>query len=475
MKYDIIIIGAGPSGLTIAQTCSSLNLKILVIDKNDEIGGCHRVTRINNYFTEHGPRIYSSTYINLMNLLQEMNVNFYDLFTEYNFQFTTIGQKTILSTINFYELSILFFDFIKLIIDDKYGEITSMKDHLNNNNFSLSSINIIDKICRLTDGGDISKYSLNKFLQLVNQQFFYKIYQPKFPNDKNLFKIWKSFLESKNVDFKLNTIVDSISKNDNLFIVNTKNSILYCDKLIIATPPIQLVKILQNSPNIKNAFGDYNDLQKWAINSNYNVYVQITFHWIKKLKLDKIYGFTSSEWGIVYIVLSDYMKFDESNTVISIAVTNINAKSSFSNKTTNESSKQEIINEVFRVLQLSYPKINKPDMILFNPHTKFINNEWISDDTAFISDPIFNKHISFESDNIKNLYNVGTHNGKNYYKFTSMESAITNALFLSHILYPKLQNKYIIKKLTTVRDIIKYIFIIIIIFLLFYLYKWKKS
>jgi protoporphyrinogen oxidase len=484
MQYDIIIIGAGPSGLTIAQTCSSLNLKILVIDKNDSIGGCHRVKRVGGYFTEHGPRIYSSAYLNFMMLLEEMNVEFDELFIPYNFQFTTIGQKTIFSSMNFHEFAVLFFDFINLIINEEYGEHISMKDHLESNNFSKKSKDIIDKICRLTDGADISRYSLNEFLQLVNQQFFYKIYQPKMPNDIGLFKIWKTFLQKRNVSILLNTNVETIEKINNVFTVNVKNNNkneifeqYSCNKVIIAAAPLELIKILEKSNNlIKNAFGKYDELKCWAESTNYNIYIQITFHWNEQLKLDKVYGFPASEWGVAFITLSDYMKFEESKTVMSTAVTITDKKSNFSKKTANESSKDEIINEVFRVLQLSYPTISNklPNVVIFNPTTKYINNKWISEDTAFISSSICKKDIPFESENINGLYNVGTHNNKHFYKFTSLESAVTNALFLSYLLYPELEKKYVIKKLHTVRnDVLFFIVFCVIVLLGFFVIKIK--
>ena len=50
-----------------------------IIDKNENIGGCHRINRHNNYlsehnsriysyFSEHGPRIYSDNYHSFINL-----------------------------------------------------------------------------------------------------------------------------------------------------------------------------------------------------------------------------------------------------------------------------------------------------------------------------------------------------------------------------------------------------------------------
>jgi len=84
MNYDLVIIGAGPAGLSFAQCCKNLNLKILIIDREKTIGGCHRVRRefINNeyIFTEHGPRVYFNNFVNLKMLLNEMNINFNDIF-----------------------------------------------------------------------------------------------------------------------------------------------------------------------------------------------------------------------------------------------------------------------------------------------------------------------------------------------------------------------------------------------------------
>ena len=83
MNYDYAIIGGGPTGMTLAWILSKQKKNVILIEKDDVLGGCHKVLRINGYFTEHGPRIYSNSYLMFIEILSDMNINFEDLFTLY--------------------------------------------------------------------------------------------------------------------------------------------------------------------------------------------------------------------------------------------------------------------------------------------------------------------------------------------------------------------------------------------------------
>ena len=313
-KYDLIIIGAGPSGLVLAQCVIKLNKKILILEKESDIGGCHRVRRVNGLFTEHGPRIYSTTYKVFNKLLKEMNVEFKELFKEYNFTITQIGGETVFSTLEWRELILLGIELFKLMINKNTGINISMEDFLRNNNFKEDSIEIIDRVCKLTDGGGIEKYTMNQFLQLFNQQILHKLYQPNKPLDEGLFKIWKEYLEKNGVEFSLNIEIEDI-KIDNGKIENIKirrgsnNFIINGDKYVFAIPPKNLNEIVKKY-DIKN---DWGDLERFSKETEYIDYISVTFHWSKKLELNKIYGFPKTEWGLAYIVLTDYMEFKEEN------------------------------------------------------------------------------------------------------------------------------------------------------------------
>jgi hypothetical protein len=478
--YDYIIIGGGPCGLTLAYYLGKINKKCLLIDKNNNIGGCHRVNRVNGLFTEHGPRIYSNSYVNTISLLKDMNLNFYDLFVPYNFNITNIGSDSIYN-MKLLELLSFVKEYVKLIFNNNNGKNISMSEFMNKNNFSDKTKDYIDRLCRLTDGASKEHYSLFEFLQLLNQNIFYKIYQPKLPNDIGLFKLWKNKLdEIDNINIILNTNVIKINEYNNKIIdidVKDNNNKVYKIKgktFLFAIPPKPYYNLIMNSSNkIQNSYNNF-DLFNFTKNNSYMEYIPITFHWNKKLDLPKVWGFPKSEWGIAYIVLTDYMKFKnkDSKTVISTCITITNNKSKLLNKYPDNCNKEELINEVFRQLKYSYPELLKPTHSILNPLVKRINNKWIETDTGYVATN-YNQTIPAQNPNIKNLYNIGTQNGKTNYHFTSLESAITNAIKMINLIEPetigivKLDNKII-----SLIDIIRFILILILIIIIINI-RWK--
>jgi hypothetical protein len=457
-KYDYIIVGSGPTGITIAWILSKQG-KCLLIDKEQNIGGCHRVTRVNGYFTEHGPRVYSDAYKNFITILEEMGLNFHDLFTPYNFNMSEISGG-VFKNIELNELNVLGLYFFRFIFCTKFSKSITVEQFMLNNNFSENTIDYFDRLCRLSDGAGADVYTLYELFQMFNQHFFYKLYQPKQPTDIGLFKKIKEKLEENNVDILLqtelvkleynNSITNIIIKKDNVYLN------IYAKNFILAIPVTSLLKILNNS-KINDAFGNYNDLISWNNRNKYKTYIPIVFHWNTKLELDKIWGFTKTEFGLVYIVLSDYMKFNESQTVISCCFTKVDDK-------IHNLDLDQLLTEAFKQLKLTYPELPKPDKSILYPGISKKNGVWISKENAYMRSVDASKGypIKFRS-KFKNLYSVGSHNGKTKYDFTSMESAVTNGMVLCNEL---IDDRYDIKSQIDVSFIIKIIMLIVILYLI---------
>jgi hypothetical protein len=474
--YDLIVVGAGPAGLTLAHTSSSIYRRVLIIDKELEIGGCHRVKRnVDGMFTEHGPRIYLSFYYNFFNLMNEMGLKIEDVFVEYKYSFLDVAKSKILPLYNIYELFMFTLAYLMFVINDDYGKDISLYEYLRGHRFSLKVIDIVDRLCRFTDGGNVYSYSLNKFLKLTDNTLLLKIYQPKMPLDIVLFSTWKKFLSNRGVDFMLGFhITDYDIQNNNIETITLNNGEkIRCGKLVFAVPPVALLDIIKYEGQLRNAFGNYNDFERWANKTRYIDYVSITYHFKEKQDFPIVNGLTfDTDWGIVLINLSDYMGEVEKgySTVLSAAISICNVNSRFSYKEANECSADELIKETHRQIKESlFPDLTDDYTAIVNPNNYYdtYKNKWACKDNAYFN-VYSEKYIPFNS-SINNLYNLGTHNGKSYISYTTIESAVSNAIYLAGELYPEVTSKYTIYRGITTKNIMMVIIFIIFALLFYYL------
>lgn len=452
MNYDYIIVGAGPCGIFLSWLLSK-QYKILLIEKEKSIGGCHRVIREDNLFTEHGPRVYSNAYVNFISLLKDMDLNFYDIFVEYNFSISTINRQTI-KDIKYNELLKLSYYFIKFLINDEFSRTLSLEKLMNDNNFSKDTKDLLDRICRLTDGAGANRYTVYEFFNLMNQNFFYKLYQPKKPNDELLFKLIYEKLINNNVDIKLNSNINKMNYDDKTNKITSIliNNIEYkSNNVVIATPISNYLKLIKDN-NLENKI-NYKKLLLWNELNSYDTYIPVSFHWKKRLDLKKVWGFNKTKNGLAFIVLSDYMDID--GTIITTCFTKVDDN-------LHKLNKEELIDEAFRQLKDTYNNIDEPDKKILYSKIYRDDNKWKGSEDAYMMS-YDNIYVDIKT-NINNLYTLGSHNGNAEYSFTSMESACSNAIYMSNMF---LDDKFNIKGLFTLKKFIKKVIIIIMIYLLY--------
>jgi hypothetical protein len=435
MVYDYIVIGGGPSGLAFAQTITTAanNSKVLLLEAYSMLGGCHVVERRQGFFTEHGPRMYSNRFKSFNNLLLDMETSFEELFveTKSNSLYTLLIKR-----FRLYEMFAVIIVFLIILIIPNFGKCTSVLEFCNKWYFSKESIDLIDQLCKGTDGADITKYSLNTFIDLITQHLGYNFYQPKYPNDLSLFKIWEKTLLQRGVDIVYNTRIESIKENtvyknkraaniDTMVYKNlsgstntvyTSNGTTFTGKhIIFAIPPMQLQKILKksNMSTFKRSF---------IKDTDYIRYLCITFHWNKKFKLKTENGIvTGTLWDLVYAPISEYTNESKSKTLLSIAITSFHKKGTLVKKLPNDCTLQELFDEVYFQLNPHFEFPKKPD-------NSFKSNLYRP---AFVKTSNSN-FIPFEIEKSNNLYTLGTQNGKSNYPFTTIESAVQNGITLAN-------------------------------------------
>ena len=70
--YDLVIIGAGPAGLTAAYELANSNKKIIVLEKKSQVGGLAETKVFEKYRYDIGPHRFFTKNKEVYNLFLEM-------------------------------------------------------------------------------------------------------------------------------------------------------------------------------------------------------------------------------------------------------------------------------------------------------------------------------------------------------------------------------------------------------------------
>jgi hypothetical protein len=432
--YDTCVVGAGPSGLSLAWYLAKMGKTVIVIDREQSIGGCHRVRRVGSgLFTEHGPRIYGSAFLNMKSWLKELGLNMDEYFTPYQFTLSSVGGQS-LWDMELSEIVDLGYEFIRLMFTESYARNTSLLTFMRENQFSEKTVEYFDRMCRLLDGAGANRFTLYELLQAMNQNYFYQILQPLKPLDLDLFPAIEAKLRSTGkIEIALDHEIVKIERSGGEIrsLITKKNFEVIANQYFFTTPVSNLIKIFESS-NINNTYTDY--LKHWYETNKYIVYVPITFHWDTKVDLPKVWGYPKSDWGLAFITLSDYTKFQhpQSKTMITTALSVLDNPSRRTGKTVNQTANEnELLTEAFRQLQESFPNIPPPTHAIISPgvYQKVCSRtgklEWKTKDDSFVltdkTEPLPTT-IPF----LSNAHTVGPHNGQTIYAITSFDSAISN-------------------------------------------------
>ena len=413
-----------------------------------------------------------TAFYNFLDIIKDIGIDYREIFAKFRYNF--VSNLMFRNNLRFYEKYMLLCAYFRYLFNDNYGKTTKLYDYLIFYKFSTASINIIDNICVYIDEGNIKTYSLNKFIKLYDVLFNSKILVASKPLDYFLFNIWKKYLENRGVEFLLSNTIKDINIIDNsVSCVELLNGENYgCVNLVLAVPPKALINIIKKNELIKNAFGDYDDVEKWVNNTKYKNVICITYHFKDYVEIIEHNGLTlNTEWGIIVLNLSEHCEKVEGNEypVLSAMITLSNIISSYNNKTANECNENELIIEVYRQLQIFY--INNVDAdyyAIINPNNYYddFSKTWKCKDNAYYN--MFEEnYIKFKSENIENLYNLGTHNGRSYIQFNCIESAVSNGIALGRELYPDVMKKHYVKRGIYGKDIM-ILFIILLYFTIFY-------
>lgn len=431
--YDVIVIGAGPSGLAVAQGCARFGQRVLVIDREATIGGCHRVRRVDGgLFTEHGPRIYNTNYRTFGRFLNEMGEGLHSLFVR-----ADVALPLGIHRIRWRDRMAIFGTILRTTFQPGYGKDVSMAAYMDAHRFSAASRDAIDRACLATDGAAADRYTVFEFFNIIHQHAFSHVLEPRQPTDTGLFALWQGFLEARGVRFVLGADVRGIRPVAGGGIVEWgAGQTAQAARIVLAVPPEAAARILRATP-VKDAFGPIDDFHRWAHATSYQDYVSFTMHFHPGAVAADVPADTRpTPWGVIAVPLSRYMRFvDLSNTgetVYSCIITRLDAVSPATGRSPNQSTMDELLAEAVRQAREAIPGLPEPDRTVVSPGAYWNpRGHWDDVDTAFVRIPGV-RFIEQGSSTVPWLWNVGCHNGFQRYQFTSLEAAVSNSAALLH-------------------------------------------
>ncbi|GER93517.1 FAD-dependent oxidoreductase [hot springs metagenome] len=241
--YDIIIIGAGISGLSLAHYCAKEGLKTLVIEKSKRVGGTlhsHCFEDI-DFWVEMGAHTCYNSYRNLIQIMEDCTtISRLVKREKVPFKMLVDGHiRSILSQLNFLELMISIPNIFSL---KKQGQ--SVRSYyskvIGNKNFQR----VLSPAFNAVISQDASNFPADMLFKKRNRR---KDIIKKFTLTNGIQSITDSISSQKTIEIIIGKEVLSIEHNSGIFKAVTDSDIYKSDSLAVAVPASVASKLLRNS------------------------------------------------------------------------------------------------------------------------------------------------------------------------------------------------------------------------------------
>ena len=431
-----VIIGSGPTSIALTlMLCQNENNKITILESQNYVGGCWNVEYVDEtYYSEHSGKVMF-TYDYFNQLLQLLDIDPNKSYTNiYGNSFTVMTKFTKFMWNGLKYIEMIYF--LSAIIQCKlniFDKSMSLHDWLMKYNFSDKGYQTF-RILAIA-AADVPENLLAHVLFSSVHTDAFNIRQLK--DQTHWINTYKTYIESRpNVNLILNHEVKSINNVDdnyvNYVIVKNKSSgklvKVFGEQFMFCIPPTKMMSITNSSSNIiQNNWFERSKFINWCESSSYTSFgFQLHFH--AQITFPKEWCWSCvGDWNIIALDTSKYSdiytKYDDGDikTVWSCCIIDLNARSNHINKTVNDCSYDEVIDESIRQLEKLVNDELNPDKITSYSGLQRINDKWVSHDSSYVN----SKSIMKSKGNLKNLFWIGSHN---IGQITNLETAVKSAV-----------------------------------------------
>lgn len=448
-KY--VIVGGGPTGLSLAYFLSNKKkIQIELYEKDRQLGGSWNSQWINKYWSENAPRVlaYSNNtklFLNEIGLSDTDVETIYGNFLKSNFKIFSFIKKYF--TMNDY------FIFLLAIIKYKFNMINiTVQEWFYISGLSEKAKKAIEIIC-ITVCDRPDNTNINDFFcsigpvnltQFKDSNKWHELIENKLIRSGNV-KIFK-YTEVVKLNQKNNQIISMVVKN----LENKSKSIVFGDIFVLATQSSGLLPIIKNSNIIiRNNWINFNWFKNWCENTYYSGFT-FQLHFQENVQFPEKWCWSCiGDWTVIILPISNWVtKFSKDKTIQTVwscCIVDLDSKSSYTLKTANQSSKNEVVNECIRQIRTLF-SIPNPFKVTISDGLYRQKGKWISKNTGFTQKKL--GYLPMKG-KISNLFALGCFTESKYPSISYIETAISASfnyikLYEKDIHLPHKRNSYII-------------------------------
>ena len=447
MKY--VIVGAGPSGLTLAYVLAINNIPITIIENSNQLGGSWNSQWIDDkYFSENSPRVMVHNK-NQNDLLNHVGMTDCDFANIYGDVFQT-NLKMMHFLINHFSIQDYFVFIFASVKYTLVKEKKTVKEWLDESFMSASgkkamsiiSILLCDRpektnVCDLFGMFGFSPSPLKQMREPNQWHGLIQYYIRTLPN----VTIVKNTKVTKLIHRHDSSNIQGVVVHNNYTHVQ---STIYADNVVLCTQSSGLLPILEGSDNIiRNNWLPYDEMKIWGKQTYYCGF-GFQLHYKNEVRMPEKWCWSCmGDWTVIVLPVSNWLKRISNDpsikTVWSCCIVDMDTKSRHLQKTANEcTDHEEVVYECLRQMNEQHPSLPAPDVATTSVGLYHSNGKWISENTGYTQSKYGNIQMK---GNMKNLYALGCFTETGISSVATMGKAIdATALFLNEY-EPNLQHK----------------------------------
>jgi protoporphyrinogen oxidase len=240
-KYDIIIVGSGISGMSLAYYCASEKLNVLVLEKSNSLGGSFTTVNSDNYWLEMGAHTMYNSYGNFIEIIEGCGLK-KEIIQRKKVPYKVYNNGKISSVISQFSIPQLLFSVPSLFrlkkdnqtVESYYSRIVGKKNY---EKFFQYMFNAVPSQATNDFPADI----------LFKKRTRRKDILKSFTFRKGIKSIITAISNYPGVDVKKGAGVSSISMNGDSYQVSTENKEIYKAEYLALASPVNVAAELTRS------------------------------------------------------------------------------------------------------------------------------------------------------------------------------------------------------------------------------------